>query len=254
MISDITITYNNKEGLIRTLDSFLEQTNKDFEVIVVDGGSEDGSEDVLKEYTPKFEDREIPYRFVSEKDNGRYDAMNKGITLAKGDWVCFINAGDRLSSDIVIDKVSNELSTEYDIVYGDNRWCSDSNVDYHKASKNIDSIKKGLPFSHQSVFTRTELFKQRSYDSNLKISGDYEWFLGAYLENKRFKYVDICVSDFYLDGISSFNRYDTYKEVLKIREKYGVNDPFIIRGIKSIVWWGIDKLGVENRKVIKKIN
>lgn len=254
MISDVTITYNNKDGLIRTLESFLKQTVTSFEVIVVDGGSKDGSLDVLNEYRHRFEERNISYRFVSEKDNGRYDAMNKGIHLAEGEWICFINAGDCLTNEGIIENVEKRLTPDYDIVYGDNRWIDSTHVDYHKAGENIEVIKKGLPFSHQSVFTKTEFFRQRPYDSDLKISGDYEWFLGAYIEQKKFKYIDICVSDFYLDGISSFNRYDTYKEVLKIREKYGVNDPAIIRSVKSLVWWGIDKLGVDNIKIAKKLN
>lgn len=255
MISDVTITYNNKTGLVRTLESLLCQTSANYEVIIIDGGSSDGSIDVIKDYKEKFDAKNIPYKYVSESDKGRYDAMNKGINLANGEWIMFLNAGDTLSSNDVIKSVSGYLDdTGADIVYGDNNRCYDGAKEYHKAGQNLEYIKKGLPFNHQSVFTRTSLFKQRGYNIKYQISGDYEWFLYAYLSGYSFEYAPICISDFYMDGISGSSRYENYKEVLKIRKEHGVQDFFVVRWAKSFVWWLIDVFKIDNRKVVARID
>lgn len=251
LISDITITYNNIEGLKRTLDSFLQQTFLDFEVIVIDGGSTDQSAELLERYVPCFAEKGIAYSYVSEPDGGRYNAMNKGVGKASGEWVMFMNAGDTLSDSHTLEAVSEHLiDSEVDIVYGDNQCVYGDIVTYHKAEGSVEYIKRGLPFSHQSVMTKLKLFKQRGYDEQFKISGDYDWFLGAYLESRVFRYVNICISDFYMDGISSNQRFAGYKESLKVRKKYDVQDFILIRWIKTFVWFLIDKFNIDNKKIV----
>ena len=111
-ISIISINYNNKEGLRKTVESVVNQTYKNFEYIVIDGGSTDDSTDILDEYHEK-----INY-IVSEPDSGIYNAMNKGIKVAKGDYLLFLNSGDCLIDQFVIQKVITELNDKISIYYG----------------------------------------------------------------------------------------------------------------------------------------
>lgn len=111
MISIITINFNNKNGLIKTLNSVISQTCKEFEWIIIDGGSTDGSKELLENYS-----EHITY-WVSEPDNGIYHAMNKGIRVAKGDYLQFLNSGDYLANNKTIEDFYNENFTD-DVIYG----------------------------------------------------------------------------------------------------------------------------------------
>lgn len=251
-ISDVTVTYNNREGLRKTLESLSSQSlsNKTevFEIIVIDGGSKDGSIEILEEYCCLLRNHNnITIRYISEPDKGIYDAMNKGIDMSTGEWVMFINAGDILYSNntisYIIDNMSSSSNDSIDIFYGDSARDYGNKIEVTQPLP-ITSIKKGLPFSHQSVVTRTALFRTRKYDQNYKISGDYEWFLNAYLEKKRFQYIPICISVFDTKGISSQLLYENYIEAEKIRYSCGVEDFWIIRIIKRMIWKLFDCLNV----------
>ena len=175
LYSVITINYNNREGLRSTIESVVGQTFKDFQFIIIDGGSKDRSVDVIKEY-----EESITY-WVSERDRGIYQAMNKGIAQAKGDYCIFMNSGDcfynhdvlrniydKLSSDIVIGKVAvddngNTISPPPD---GDLTF-------YHLYSGAIP---------HQGSFIKTELLRKYPYDENLKISSDWKFFVQTMID------------------------------------------------------------------------
>ena len=261
-LSDITICYNDKNGLKATLDSFLNQdvlVDRDcswLEIIVVDGGSTDGSVELIKEYQDKFETKGIEYRYVSESDSGRYQAMNKGIKLAKNDYLIFMNSGDCLVEKNTLGELENKIEEWMnfkpagivDIFYGDclRQYESESIV---QRAFPIDSIKKGLPFSHQSAITRAELMKKRLYVERLNISADYEWFLWAYTEGKIFQYIPMVISSFDKEGISSTALYKTYLEAIKIREKYGIADPYIISKLKQICWFFLDKINPDGKRL-----
>ena len=154
-LSIITINYNNREGLRKTIESVVNQTCQDFEYIVIDGGSTDGSAEVIKEYSDK-----IDY-WVSEKDNGIYDAMNKGIDKAKGEYCQFLNSGDDLYDNYVIEQIYPNLN-ESEIVVGKIFL---SNI--ASPSEDIPSVSmlrlfsKSLP--HSSAFISTPLLKKYHY-------------------------------------------------------------------------------------------
>ena len=112
-LSVITINYNNRDGLQRTLESVFNQTCQDFEFIVIDGGSNDGSRDVIANYNSNID------FWVSEKDAGIYNAMNKGIKKANGDFVIFMNSGDTFCNENVLKNCSSEINTDFDLFYGD---------------------------------------------------------------------------------------------------------------------------------------
>ncbi len=158
--SIITVTYNNAEGLKRTLDSVRKLSYKHFELIIIDGGSSDATKDIVNGY-----DDEVT-KFVSEKDNGIYDAMNKGVRFATGDYVVFMNAGDMFASSDTLDVV-NRLDGELILgsaVYGgeERRMLKDMTL--------YDVLSIGI--NHQSVYYKTELLREYPFDDAYPITAD----------------------------------------------------------------------------------
>ena len=129
-LSIITINYNNAKGLRQTMSSVLEQSFADYEYIVIDGGSSDGSVQIIEEFENQFKssnagsdlNHRLSFQWISESDNGIYNAMNKGIALAKGDYCFFLNSGDYLVSKTVLESVFSENPTE-DIIFGNLLVC-----------------------------------------------------------------------------------------------------------------------------------
>lgn len=206
-ISIITINFNNRTGLLKTINSVLNQSYDDFEYIVIDGGSTDGSVDVIKKYSEK-----ISY-WVSEKDNGIYHAMNKGVAVAKGDYTLFLNSGDRLYNNDVINN-ANPLSWTADIVCG--------NV-ITDAGKRLSApievtmeyfINGSLP--HPSTFIKRSLFGIRPYNENYKIMGDRDFFMYHLISrNSSYQRLNLDISLFDITGISSTAIKDNNDESLR---------------------------------------
>ena len=198
--SVITINYNNSLGLKQTIESVTCQTNKDFEFIIIDGGSTDGSVDVIKEY-----ENQITY-WVSEKDYGIYNAINKGIVKAHGNYSIFMNSGDIFYDNNVLEKIA-AINRDPDIIVG-------------KVSKdNSDTIISPPPNGnftmyhlysganpHQGSFIRTALLQKYPYDENLKISADWKFFVQTlFLENCSIYYTNEHIAKYDTSGISSSN-------------------------------------------------
>lgn len=197
-LSVITINYNNCDGLRKTIESVVRQTYKDIEYIIIDGGSTDGSVDVIKE----FEDK-INY-WVSESDNGCYHAMNKGTEIASGDYVIFMNSGDCFYSDNVIAEFARLNPTE-DVLCGD-MYLSLGCVNTPPEELTFRYFYEGnLP--HQACFIKTSLQKLHPYNENLKIVSDWEFFLKILvLNNGSYRKINQIISYFDFGGISSTNQ------------------------------------------------
>ena len=193
--SIITINYNNKEGLEHTIQSVIVQTFKDFEYIIIDGDSTDGSIDVIKRYADH-----INY-WVSEKDKGVYNAMNKGIAKAKGDYMVFMNSGDCFHSADVLDAFKD---VQEDIVCG-NVFKGDSTIPsgHHKSTISLVDLMRGsLP--HQAMFIKRELMKKHPYDESYKILSDWKFCIQALVfDNCTFRNSDVIVADYDTSGIST---------------------------------------------------
>ena len=191
----ITINYNDKEGLSRTIKSVINQTSKDFEYIIIDGGSTDGSVDIIKQNA-----NHIDY-WVSEKDKGVYNAMNKGIAQAKGEYLVFMNSGDCFHSPDVL-----ELMADYHeyIICGK---VLKGNVTipsgHHKPTITLVDLMRGsLP--HQAMFIKRELMEKHPYDENYKILSDWKFCIEALVfDNCSFRNSDVIVADYDITGISS---------------------------------------------------
>lgn len=184
--SIITINYNNKEGLRKTIESVIAQTFHDYEFIVIDGGSTDGSAEVLKQF-----DSTIDY-WVSEKDNGIYNAMNKGIARAEGDYLNFMNSGDCFYDSGVLDRVSRYQSQADFIVGKDYHY----NPETQKGHASIQPSRTTMihffvsTLDHQSTFIKRELFTDCPYDENHRLVSDWIFFTEKIVkEGKRVQFI-----------------------------------------------------------------
>lgn len=218
-VSVITVNFNDKKGLRKTLESVTNQTYKDFEFIVIDGGSNDGSKELIEQYQDKIT------HWVSEKDNGVFNAMNKGIKIATGDFIIFMNGGDCFYNNSVLEDTIQDFTSEYDIYYGDNY--KESN-----GSKRLKTYPEKLSFSffyssainHQSTFIRKTLFDDYFYyNENYKIASDWEFFIYTICyKNVSYKYLKRTIAIYDFTGISSNPKFrDLYNEEKKMTfQKY----------------------------------
>ena len=177
-LSIITVNLNNKEGLEKTIESILLQTNRNFEHIVIDGKSVDGSLDVLLKYQTQL-------KFVSEKDDGIYDAMNKGIKLAKGEYLQFLNSGDFLFEATTLEKVLPQLLGQ-DIAYGNLKIDELGHLrdGFMPNEISLDQMMNDTLW-HPVAFIRRQLFERVGlYNTNYKIVADYDFFFNAIIMHK----------------------------------------------------------------------
>jgi glycosyltransferase involved in cell wall biosynthesis len=177
-ITIITAVYNAAQTLADAMDSVLRQTYADIEYVVVDGGSKDGSVDVVRSYEPRFGGR---MKWVSEPDHGIYDAMNKGIRMATGDVVGILNSDDYFTADDVVEQVAQTLAdTQLDAVYGDIHFIRAGQPDrcvryYSSARFHPRWLRFGFMPAHPSFYCRREVFERAGlYKTDYKIGSDYE--------------------------------------------------------------------------------
>ena len=206
----ITINRNNAAGLEKTMQSVLSQTCTDYEYVVVDGASTDGSVAVIERLAPAFGDR---LKWVSEPDKGIYNAMNKGIGMATGEYIQILNSGDSLVSPEVVEKMyaALEKSGHPSILYGNMlKDFPDGHVHRDKGFEGEDITLLGLyigTLNHSPAYIRRSLFdKYGFYDESLKIDSDWKWYLQAIVfGEEKPVYADIDVTLFDMTGISETN-------------------------------------------------
>jgi glycosyltransferase involved in cell wall biosynthesis len=218
--SIITVCLNDKEGLARTAQSIRKQTSKDFEWIVVDGRSTDGSVDVVK-------GDPVVTHLVSEPDEGIYHAMNKGVRLAKGKYCLFLNAGDWLYSHDVLEKAAELL--EGDLVAG---WLNVIYPEkYNKTPKirrlDLQDVRKKFLYHrtlhHQATFIRRALFEKfGEYDQGYTLYGDWDFFLRVINSKANLHFIQLCIANYTFDGISSTTLGTRLyrEEVKKLRQRH----------------------------------
>lgn len=194
-LSIITINYNNKAGLQKTIDSVVCQTWRDFEWIIIDGGSTDGSKELIEQYQQHFA------YWCSEPDKGVYNAMNKGIDHAKGEYLLFLNSGDALYDKDVLQKVADQKS-DTDIITG-----QVERMDNHQPLRVYDeSILMQLyrdTLNHQGTFIKRTLFDDLRYDESLKVVSDWKFWLETIIwRNASVDTIDLFVAKQDMTGIS----------------------------------------------------
>jgi len=231
-LSIITINYNNLCGLKKTADSIFAQTYRDFEWIIIDGGSNDGSNEFIESIAPKTE-ANISF-WCSEKDNGIYNAMNKGIAKGKGEYLQFLNSGDILHDKDVLKSIEKELRGE-DVIYGDLKFVSkEENHVFTYPNKLTIHYLLHRSLGHPATFIKSSLFDFEGYREDFKIVSDWFAFIKWFRQGKTFRHFKIIVADFDANGISSTNREKLEEERKSIFiELFGeVNLPWIEESIQ----------------------
>ncbi len=213
-VSIVTVSMNAVRFLERTIQSVINQNYSNIEYIIIDGKSTDNTVDLIRKYVDSID------RWVSEKDDGLYDAMNKGIAISSGEWIFFMNAGDVFYSDNTLFEFFSDSNIEdYDIIYGDN-YIVDSSfkpVRYLKSGKlNEKTIKKGMPVSHQSVFVKRE--KCPFYNIEYKLKAEYNWFIDILFNTPKqnILYINKPVIKYPLGGVGHQRYWDNLKEYMKV--------------------------------------
>lgn len=198
-LSVITINYNNHEGLKKTMSSVLSQAFKDFEYLIIDGNSTDGSKELLQQHNDNID------FWVSEPDKGIYDAMNKGIARAKGAYCMFLNSGDFLLDETILQTVFSNNPTE-DILYGDLK--SDFREYRYPQDITLNTFFTGT-IPHQASFIKTELFtKYGNYDESYPIIADWVFFVKAIMvHHVSYRHLDMFISFFEHGGVSTQQKY-----------------------------------------------
>ena len=213
-VSIITVCYNSSMTIRRTFDSVLNQTYADIEYIVVDGASTDGTIEIIKEYEPLFEGRMC---WISEKDNGIYDAMNKGISMAEGELIGIINSDDYYEPDAVECMVNAMTGDKYQILYGEMRtW-----KDWMEESISISSHRflRDRMINHPSCFVTKAVYEDFGYyDTRYSSVADYDFMLRM-IEKKEivFKPVYEVTANFMLGGMCSTG--EAYMELVRMQHE-----------------------------------
>jgi len=216
-LSVITIVYNNVKDIERTMLSVLNQSYLHLEYIVIDGASKDGTQKVIEKYRDKIT------RYISEPDHGIYDAMNKGLALATGDYVLFMNSGDEIySSDTVTDVFDNQNSA--DIYYGETemyneKWESQGQR-RHCAPENFNwrSFKYGMSVGHQAIYIKRSITEP--YDLQYKYSSDIDWIIKAAKKASSIVNTHMYVAKYLVGGMSKKKHFASLHERFKIFNKY----------------------------------
>jgi len=266
-LSIITINYNNANGLKKTMESVLAQTSQEFEYIVVDGGSTDGSKEVIMHFANHLTISPSHHlRWLSEPDTGIYNAMNKGIRMAKGEYVQFLNSGDYLVANDVTARMLNflnirnqELKTnnekEISIVYGNMlKVLKDGSVFYNKEIPNVSMLTffRGT-INHSSAYIQKKLFDQYGlYDESLKIVADWKFYLITVgLHNEKLEYADIDMTYFDTSGISNTNSVQDRDERRIVLE--ALLPPLVLKDYDAY-WFDIEQMRrIKRYKLLKWI-
>lgn len=225
-ISIITITYNNIDGFRKTLASIIEShIEEHIEWIVADGGSNDGTEECICEYSGILADRGIRLIYENEKDQGRYDGMNKGIDRAQGRWCIFLNAGDRFCFNETLSLLSgtaNRIGESAEIIYGDTILELHGRFKYANAPDEQKLDFSGPnPICHQSCLIRTDLMRRHKYDLEYKYAADFDFLVKAYGEGVRFQHISEPIALYDKTGLSSKNSFAVRQEFAEISYRYG---------------------------------
>ena len=246
-ITIITIVLNDAKNIEKTLLSVINQNIKQIEYIIIDGGSTDGTVDIIKKY-----ENSIAY-WSSQKDNGIVDAFNKGIKKATGDIIGLVNSGDFLESN-TLKKVSETFKGNHaDIVYGNMQYWIQNKKEYiYKADHLL--LAKFMSLNHPAVFVRKEIYNQYGlFHDTYKVAMDYDLMLRFYSKGAKFKYIDSVLSNMALGGISDVNWQLAYRESFNIRKKYMGNSvslyaSYLWQVLKRYVSNTVSKLGLEGIK------
>jgi len=209
LVTVVTINFNDEAHLKETIESVLAQTWPHLEYLVVDGGSTDSSMEIIKKYEERIN------RWVSEPDKGTFDAMNKAVGMARGEFINFMNAGDRFASPTAIANMFAEGASHCDLLYGNHEVVYPS-FSKHKKGKPASGLWRHMMFSHQSLFCRASLLKAQPFDLNYRIAADFHFIYSQFVQGKKFCYRNVDVARYLAGGKSEVAVLEAYRENRRI--------------------------------------
>ena len=217
LVSIITIIFNEKESLKKTINSVINQTYENIEYIIIDGGSTDGTIEVIRYYEKQID------VWVSEPDNGIYDAMNKGLKLASGQWINFLNAEDTFfSNDTLSEIFRNENNNKFKFIYGDWINVNSKGLNFYvksQSSLNEKYLRYKFQLNHQSLFVKNN--KIPDFDLIYKIKADYQWVIDIVkeLKDEDILYIPKALVNYDCEGISSTSLLLNVKEYIYLTKR-----------------------------------
>lgn len=242
-LSVITIVYNNVKDIERTMLSVLNQTYPNIEYIIIDGASKDGTKDIIYNYKHRLA------QFISEPDKGIYDAMNKGMALATGDYILFMNSGDEIYAT---ETVSEVFATEdaADIYYGETEMFNDKweslGQRRHHAPENFswESFRFGMSVSHQAIYVKKNIAE--AFDLQYKYSSDIDWIIKAAKNASSIVNTHMYVAKYLVGGISKKKHLASLKERFRIFTKYYGLIPNLIN--HAVIALNLSRYFIRNRR------
>ncbi|MDX2426194.1 MAG: glycosyltransferase family 2 protein [Cycloclasticus sp.] len=199
LISVVTVVFNGEKYLEQTINSVVNQSYNNIEYIVIDGGSTDGTVDIIKRH-----EHAIDY-WLSEPDEGIYNAMNKGANLCTGEYIAFLNADDWYNLDTV-ESVVQRITKGTDFLFG-NILMYRSSTDYIEFKSNLANYKKYMPFGHPSLFLKRDLALELGFDEQYRTIADYDLVLRLIEGEYQYTYIDEPLANYRVGGASSFDLY-----------------------------------------------
>lgn len=231
-LSIITVVYNNVKDIERTMLSVLNQSYPDIEYIVIDGLSTDGTLEILKQYESRLA------QLISEKDKGIYDAMNKGLAMATGDYILFMNSGDELYAEDTVEKVFAS-EPDADIYYGETEMYDASWISLgkrrHQSPENFTwkDFKYGMSISHQAIYIRRSLTEH--YDPEYKLSADIDWIIKAAKKASKIVNTRMYVAKYLVGGMSKKRHLESLIERFHIFSKhYGIANNLLNHSVIAV--------------------
>ncbi len=231
-LSIVTIVFNNVLHIERTLESVIRQTYPHIEYIVIDGGSTDGTMDLIRKYTDRIT------HLVNEKDRGIYDAMNKGLALATGDYILFMNSGDELYDPKTVANVFAS-APDADMYYGETEMIDENGTSLgqrrHAAPDAFTwrSFRYGMCISHQAIYIRRSI--TAPYNLTYELSADIDWIIRAAKKAKKIVNTRQYVAKYLVGGMSKKRHWQSLKERFRIFTKYYGLVPNLLNHV-VIIW------------------
>jgi glycosyltransferase involved in cell wall biosynthesis len=247
MISIITATFNSEKTIEETLNSVLNLLYNDFEYIIVDGQSTDRTLKIVEGFRSRFEEKKIPLTLINEKDEGIYDAWNKGIKTSKGEWIGFLGSDDRYYKNAL--KQYSEIISRYsDLDYISSKVrlvdCDNKTLKVISGQWNWNVFKKYMSVAHVGSLHSSQYFKKYgNFNINYKIAGDYEMLLRA-KENLKYKFLDQITVDMDHGGVSNNLIYKTLQETKQAKISTGELNKFTAT---LYFYWALVKAKIKQR-------
>lgn len=221
--SIITVSFNSEKTIRNTLESVLNQTETNFEYIIVDGKSKDSTLEIIKSYEQKFKEKGISYRWISEEDNGIYEAINKGISLSKGTLIGLLNSDDWYELDALQNIKNNFIKTNADFIHGNmNLYSIKKEFIKRLKPKDKKALTRKMPFFHPTCFISKKVYNVlKGYSLDYKICADYDFIIKIIKNDFKVTCIDKVITNFTMGGVSTTEVKKALKESHQIRVNNG---------------------------------